>query len=588
MVARRCNRPQSTGHLYPAGYGAGIAAAAPRGHDVPVSATQVGIELSPDACRIVEIESPPIWKRRRWSVPSRVRSFAVFPPSGAEIEAKLASLKNQRAAVVVWNAASDHRQVIVDAGSYESMRAEAIRALDAVGVETRGAWIDIAPVSRASERKPRRPVIAVVAAAAELTAAVQPLYDAGIRVQTIVTPAVALGSLARLRRNISTPDALELYVALEERATCIALTRGRALMASQTRDRGFINEFSANLQPRGRDEIADWLTQAIRDFLDAIGAAPTDITQVCLSGGLPEMRSMTALLMERLDVEVEPLDSLFRIDAQQLPEPADEFRERGAELRLAWAAAADSPPSLNLLRARQRQVSKTWLTRGAVAAGAVAALLVGWRVQQSAWWKTTAPRPAATIVPAASTEPARPPTAPPAAATTRPASSAQPAPPASPATPQSTAPASNNSSPSPSPSPSTTHPRAPAIAPSAPAAPGRAPASSPAVPAAPVPGRGSQAPAQPPASYAAPSVGQPTARPTSRAAVPLENGFGPDAVQGTILYSPDRRLAIIDGRIVAPGDEIRGARVVEITPTSVLLRDGQGRLRRLTLTSGGR
>jgi hypothetical protein len=520
---------------------------------VRVSATQVGIELSPDACRIVEIESPPVWKRRRWSVPSRVRSFAVFPPSGAETEAKLASLKNQRAAVVVWNAASDHRQVMVDAGSYESMRAEAIRALDAVGVETRGAWIDIAPVSRASERKPRRPVIAVVAAAAELTAAVQPLYNAGIRVQTIVTPAVALGSLARLRRNISTPDALELYVALEERATCIALTRGRALMASQTRDRGFINEFSANLQPRGRDEIADWLTQAIRDFLDAIGAAPTDVTQVCLSGGLPEMRSMTALLMERLDVEVEPLDSLFRIDAQQLPEPADEFRERGAELRLAWAAAADCPPSLNLLRARPRQVSKTWLARGAVAAGAVAGLLVGWRVQQGAWWRTTAPRPAATIVPAAST-----------------------------------APASNNSSPSPSPRPSTTHPRAPATAPSAPATHGRAPASSPAVSAAPVPGRGSQAPAQPPARNAAPSVGQPTARPTSRAAVPLKNGFGPDAVQGTILYSPDRKLAIIDGRIVAPGDEIRGARIVDITATSVLVRDGEGRMRRLTLAYGER
>src|SRR6185436_3093672 len=94
-------------------------------------------------------------------------------------------------------------------------------------VETRGAWVDIAPVSRASERKSRRPVIAVVAAAAELTSAVQPLYNAGIRVDTIVTPAVALGSLARLRRNISTPNALELYVALEERATCLALVRGR-------------------------------------------------------------------------------------------------------------------------------------------------------------------------------------------------------------------------------------------------------------------------------------------------------------------------------------------------------------------------
>ena len=70
--------------------------------------------------------------------------------------------------------------------------------------------------------------------------------------------------------------------------------------------------------------------------------------------------------MERLDVEVEPLDSLFGIDAARLPEPADEFRERGAELRLAWAAAADWPPAINLLRARRRQLSKTWLARAAV------------------------------------------------------------------------------------------------------------------------------------------------------------------------------------------------------------------------------
>jgi hypothetical protein len=64
--------------------------------------------------------------------------------------------------------------------------------------------------------------------------------------------------------------------------------------------------------------------------------------------------------------------------------------------------------------------------------------------------------------------------------------------------------------------------------------------------------------------------------------------LGFDAVLGTILYSPDRKLAIIDGRIVAPGDEIRGARIVDITATSVLLRDDQGRLRRLTLASKGR
>ena len=57
-----------------------------------------------------------------------------------------------------------------------------------------------------------------------------------------------------------------------------------------------------------------------------------------------------------------------------------------------------------------------------------------------------------------------------------------------------------------------------------------------------------------------------------------------DASLQTILFGPERRLAIVDGRIVGEGDEITGARVVEITQNAVLLRDGQGRLRRLTGT----
>jgi hypothetical protein len=36
------------------------------------------------------------------------------------------------------------------------------------------------------------------------------------------------------------------------------------------------------------------------------------------------------------------------------------------------------------------------------------------------------------------------------------------------------------------------------------------------------------------------------------------------------------------------GDEVRGARVEEITPTAVILRDPEGRVRRLTITPGGR
>ena len=66
-------------------------------------------------------------------------------------------------------------------------------------------------------------------------------------------------------------------------------------------------------------------------------------------------------------------------------------------------------------------------------------------------------------------------------------------------------------------------------------------------------------------------------------ATPEDTPLPFDAALGLILYAPERKLAIIDGHIVQIGDDVRGARVIDITLTTVLLRDGQGRLRQLTL-----
>ena len=80
-----------------------------------------------------------------------------------------------------------------------------------------------------------------------------------------------------------------------------------------------------------------------------------------------------------------------------------------------------------------------------------------------------------------------------------------------------------------------------------------------------------------------PSVGQQAAPPGREApATPF------DAALDTILYSSDRKLAIIDGRIVQVGDTVRGARIVDINQTAVLLRDGRGQLRQLALGGIGR
>jgi len=111
---------------------------------------RVGIELSPAACRIVEVDGGPPWRRSQGE--THVRSFAILPPSGPETRAKLESLRRRHAAVIVWGGRSEHRQVMVTAGSYESMRAEAMASLSAAGLQTTGAWADIAPAWSPGDR----------------------------------------------------------------------------------------------------------------------------------------------------------------------------------------------------------------------------------------------------------------------------------------------------------------------------------------------------------------------------------------------------------------------------------------------------
>jgi hypothetical protein len=61
-----------------------------------------------------------------------------------------------------------------------------------------------------------------------------------------------------------------------------------------------------------------------------------------------------------------------------------------------------------------------------------------------------------------------------------------------------------------------------------------------------------------------------------------EQAQPPDALLGTILHGPDRKLAILDDRIVEVGDMVHGPLVIEIAPAAVWLRDTRGQLHQLT------
>ena len=280
-------------------------------------AARIGIELSPTACRVVELAGA----RGRDGADTTVRSFA---RTSAADEATWAPYRRQRVAVVMWGLHGEHRQAVVTVGSYQRMRREAVNATREAGVDTRQMVADIAPATTAKDAGRRRPVVVALARTRDVAAAMRPLTAAGLRVRSIVTPALALMSLARMRRRITAPGMAEAYVALEEAGTAIALVRDGALVAARELDWGFLDEERA----RTRDEVASRLGGAIEEFFGDYGVRTSAVAQVCVCGGLPELRSMTLALTEQLDVEVEPLDSLFGINADRLPEPADDFRER--------------------------------------------------------------------------------------------------------------------------------------------------------------------------------------------------------------------------------------------------------------------
>lgn len=568
--------------------------------------TRFGIELSPVACRIVELDGPDVVP----GVPlaTRVRSHSILPPSGPETEQLFASIRRRPVTVVVWGARSDHRQVVVSKGSYEKMRGEALASARAAGVDPRGKLADIAPALTTIKGAARLPVVLALANAEAVSAAVRPLVEAGVRIRSIITPADALLGLARSRPPFApgAPGGIEVYVALDATATCLALVRGGSLLGARELPWG--HESPATLpglpqyaETSGRRDLAARLADELADFLMMVGARHEHdaVTQVSVCGGLAELRTMTLSLTERLDVEVEALDSLFGIDVEHLPEPADEFRERAAELRLAWSAAADWRGPINLLRYRRRRDRRVALAKAAVVAGIAVGLGTGWAIEQSRWWQSRPSDPIARATPPAVATPAR--ARGNAATRTEATAFAVPQPLAAPAVPsvsqplsrQSPAesvvtaaepPASTLAAASP---PSVTRASVPALRSAREASPVAAPAVAPVKPTPIAPARpillaptraSSKAPA-PAATRVTPVLQPPPAEPPPLPFV---------AVLGTILYSPDRKLAIVNNRIVGPGDEVNGATIVDITPTTVLLRDAQGRLRSLTLSVGAR
>ncbi len=421
-------------------------------------------------------------------------------------------------------------------------------------------------------------------------AALRPLAAAGFRVDAVLSPPRALALLAASRPRPG--DTAAAWLALNRHGVAIAIVRGSELLFSREFDWSYKGTAGGtNAQLLERYSLVAHLAPELRRGIDMVRAgyiANVDSAITC--GDLPDLRSLTMPLIEELDLEVETLDS-----TDGLVLTSNARAQRGTELapalRLACAAAARAQT--------ERRAVPRWLK------GAAAAVVV---LAGAAWIYSRWPAmPAATNPPSQASGQTRPvrPRAVPKPATTKPATeptrpvpvneTAAASPGAAKDTPVTT-PAKPQAPPAAVPSAASARAGAPAAPPrNAASAPVSTPQPKAAAPlrqtaegvasAQPPPAARKPAPADQPApaprtAQPAPKLSAPPAD-TTRAEAPPPSARpkplnAPVPSVSSILISSDRRLAVIDGRIMGVGETVGPRVVARIEPSFVVLREPSG------------
>lgn len=373
---------------------------------------RTGIELTASRCSLVEVEAVP--RRGRGAAEVRVRSFLTIPTVdgpdrlSAELRALVDANKFSRHAwVTLWGVRSTHQFLQMASARRSELQAMARRHAIESGLASSADGSDVVSDSVVGEKHhsslgaSKREVVVVSASSADIRERLQPILDAGFTADGVVTPAEALWAQARLRRAVTPGDAYA-YVALSATASAITIVRDGLPLFSHELNWGYRGRdnkgsgpiFSLNSHASGnkmgsdpllisKEELAEQLASELRrSFIFAKQYSDRNVTQLLLCGDMPELRSLTAPLIDLLDVEVETLDSLEGIDATVLPEPAEAFREQIAGLRLALAVAAQPPP-VNLMPPEQippvdTRRYRSLLGRSTAAAAVLCAVMYGY------------------------------------------------------------------------------------------------------------------------------------------------------------------------------------------------------------------
>jgi len=343
---------------------------------------RTSIELHAEGFRLVEVELP---RRRRADGDARVRSFIseVFSTDDAALLTReLARVREERrlaprAWVTIWGLRTVQQFLRLPPAKPEDLEALAIREArkDVAPLETGGvpASVSVAVGAEVQVGSQRRREVSIVAVAGdEVTRRIQPFVDAGFVVEGVLTPALALATVARADREAS-PEPAAAYVALGTRATCVAIIRRGIVLFAREMPWGHDADWSAQGQEALHARLAAEIKRSVLYFKQTFRAS---VEQLVLCGDVPNLRVLTTPLGAELQIPVKTLDSLVGIDAEHVPEPAEEFRSAVAGLRLVITTGADVRPPANLLPASILSARVARLQRRRVAAATAASLML--------------------------------------------------------------------------------------------------------------------------------------------------------------------------------------------------------------------
>jgi hypothetical protein len=173
---------------------------------------------------------------------------------------------------------------------------------------------------------------------------VSPLIEAGFEIESVVSPPQALAMMLESQR-VDTRRAVAA-VALNRQGAALAIVHHGQAVAARTFEWPLGEPFSgARSEPLERYLVISQLAPQLKHLIDL--AAPVynaAVSSVVLCGNLPDLRSLSMLLIEEMDLEVETLDS-----AEMLAPAVAQQTESAAGLQLA-AAVASSHDQLSRAR----------------------------------------------------------------------------------------------------------------------------------------------------------------------------------------------------------------------------------------------